>query len=36
MSVLLLEGSRVSSKKIEEAGYQFKFPLASNALRDLL
>jgi uncharacterized protein (TIGR01777 family) len=35
MSVMLLEGSRVSSEKIREAGYQFQFPELSAALNHL-
>lgn len=36
MSVLVLEGQLVSSKKIEQLGYQFKFYNLENALQDLL
>lgn len=36
MSVMLLNGSRVSSKKIETEGYQFSFPDLDSALRDLI
>lgn len=36
MSVLVLEGQLVSSHKIEELGYQFKFYNLENALQDLL
>ncbi|HUH75277.1 MAG TPA: TIGR01777 family oxidoreductase [Chitinophagales bacterium] len=35
MSELLLEGSRVSSEKIQKAGFQFKFPDIKSALKDL-
>ncbi|MCB0452764.1 MAG: TIGR01777 family oxidoreductase [Aequorivita sp.] len=36
MSVLALEGQLVSSHKIEQLGYQFKFYNLENALQDLL
>ncbi|TYB79548.1 TIGR01777 family oxidoreductase [Bizionia myxarmorum] len=36
MHVLLFESQRVSSKKIEEAGYQFEFVHIKPALQDLL
>ena len=36
MSKLLLEGSRVSSEKIEKTGFKFTFPQANLALRNLL
>lgn len=36
MSILVLEGQLVSSKKIEEVGYHFKFYNLENALQDLL
>lgn len=36
MSVLVLEGQLVSSQKIEQLGYQFKFYNLENALQDLL
>ncbi len=36
MSILVLEGQLVSSHKIEELGYQFKFYNLENALQDLL
>ena len=36
MSVLVLEGQLVSSKKIEQLGYHFKFYNLENALQDLL
>ncbi|WP_410004604.1 TIGR01777 family oxidoreductase [Aequorivita nionensis] len=36
MSVLVLEGQLVSSHKIEQLGYQFKFYNLENALQDLL
>lgn len=32
----ILEGSRASSQKIQDAGFQFKFPDLKDALRDLL
>jgi uncharacterized protein (TIGR01777 family) len=35
MSVMLLEGSRVSSEKIRAAGYKFLFPDIASALRQL-
>jgi len=35
MSEILLQGSRVSSEKIREAGYVFKFPSLEGALNDL-
>ena len=35
MSVILLQGSRVSSEKIRAAGYDFQFPELTPALRDL-
>jgi len=35
MSVMLLEGSRVSSEKIREAGYEFQFPELTPALKQL-
>jgi uncharacterized protein (TIGR01777 family) len=35
MSVMLLNGNRVSSKKIEATGYQFFFPDIDSALKDL-
>jgi uncharacterized protein (TIGR01777 family) len=35
MSSVILEGSRVSSDKIREAGYNFHFPVLENALADL-
>ena len=35
MAVILLEGSRVSSQKIESAGFTFSFPSLKNALKDL-
>lgn len=36
LSVALLEGSRVNSQKILDAGFQFQFPDLKNALEDLL
>jgi DNA-binding response OmpR family regulator len=36
MSHMLLEGSRVSSEKIEQTGFQFQFPTIKSALKDLL
>ena len=36
MSVILLEGSRVSSDKIRAAGFNFNFPDLKSALRDLI
>lgn len=36
MGDLVLEGSRVSSDKIEAAGFEFRFPLHEMALRELL
>lgn len=36
MSVLVLEGQLVSSQKIEQVGYQFKFYNLENTLQDLL
>lgn len=36
MSVLVLEGQLVSSNKIEQLGYQFKYYNLENALQDLL
>jgi hypothetical protein len=36
MSLILLTGSRISSEKIEKAGYVFKFPVLEGALKDLL
>ncbi|MDN3724652.1 TIGR01777 family oxidoreductase [Aequorivita sp. SDUM287046] len=36
MSVMVLEGQLVSSKKIEQLGYKFKFYNLDNALEDLL
>jgi uncharacterized protein (TIGR01777 family) len=36
MSVMLLEGSRISSDKIGDAGYSFQFPNLEPALKDLL
>ncbi|ASK29551.1 TIGR01777 family protein [Chryseobacterium sp. T16E-39] len=36
LSVALLEGSRVDSQKIQDAGFKFQFPDLKNALEDLL
>lgn len=36
LSVVLLEGSRTSSEKLQNAGFQFKFPNLKEALKDLL
>ncbi|MBK1896927.1 TIGR01777 family oxidoreductase [Chryseobacterium paridis] len=36
LSVALLEGSRVDSQKIQDAGFQFQYPDLKNALQDLL
>jgi NAD dependent epimerase/dehydratase family enzyme len=36
MSQIVLEGVKVSSNKIENAGYQFKFNKIDNAVKDLL
>lgn len=36
MSEIVLNGSRVSSAKVEQAGFTFKFPDIHEALRDLL
>jgi len=36
MSVILLTGSRTSSEKLQNAGFEFKFPDLKNALEDLL
>jgi len=36
LSVALLEGSRTSSEKLQNAGFQFNFPDLKNALEDLL
>ncbi|CAI8159968.1 MAG: Epimerase family protein [Polaribacter sp. SA4-10] len=35
LAIILLEGSRLSSKKIEEVGFQFKFKSLSKALSNL-
>jgi len=35
MSVMLLNGSRISSERIEAAGYKFGFPTIDSALQDL-
>jgi NAD dependent epimerase/dehydratase family enzyme len=36
MAILVLEGQLVSSKKIQELGYKFKFHNLETALQDLL
>lgn len=36
LSVALLEGSRTSSEKLQNTGFQFKFPDLKNTLEDLL
>lgn len=36
LSVAVLEGSRASCEKIQNAGFQFKFPHVTEALKDLL
>lgn len=36
LSVALLEGSRVNSQKIQDEGFQFRFPDLKNTLEDLL
>jgi uncharacterized protein (TIGR01777 family) len=36
MAVIFLEGSRVSSEKIQKAGYDFKYPRVADALKNLL
>ena len=36
MAVILLGGNRVSSKKIEDTGFNFRFPSLDSALKDLL
>lgn len=36
LSVALLEGSRTSSEKLQNEGFQFEFPALKNALEDLL
>jgi len=35
MAAMLLKGSRISSEKIREAGFKFKFPDLDSALKDL-
>jgi len=35
MATILLEGSRVSSKKIEDLGFEFKYPKLPSALKEL-
>jgi hypothetical protein len=32
---VVLEGSRASSKKIQEAGFEFKYPTVKGALKEL-
>lgn len=36
MAVILLQGSRVSSKKIENLGFKFKFPTIEKAIKNLI
>lgn len=36
MSVAVIGGTRASSEKIEKAGFNFKYPLANQAIRNLL
>lgn len=36
MAGLLLEGSRISSEKIRNAGFEFIFPALQNALKNLI
>ena len=36
LAVVLLEGSRTSSEKLQNTGFQFKFPELKSALKDLL
>lgn len=36
MAIILLNGSRVSSEKIQKAGFKFKYPNLKSALSDLL
>lgn len=36
MAIILLEGSRVSSKKIEKTGFSFKYTTVNSALKNLL
>ncbi|OFY24024.1 MAG: TIGR01777 family protein [Bacteroidetes bacterium GWF2_33_38] len=36
MAEIILKGSRVSSEKIQHAGFRFQFPNLENALRDLI
>lgn len=36
MSTVVTEGSRVSSQKVQDAGFEFKFPELESALNDLL
>ena len=36
MAVILLQGSRVSSKKIEKLGFKFKFPKIEKAIKNLI
>lgn len=35
MSVIILEGSRISAEKIEKTGFQFKYPTVQEALKNL-
>ena len=36
MSEILLQGSRVSSKKIQDAGYKFQYPSLESALKHIM
>jgi NAD dependent epimerase/dehydratase family enzyme len=36
MSKLLLEGQRALPRRLEEAGYRFRYPGLETALRDLV
>jgi NAD dependent epimerase/dehydratase family enzyme len=36
MANVLLKGSRVSSQKLLKAGFQFKYPILTEALRDCI
>ena len=36
LAILLLEGQRAIPKRLEEAGYSFKFPQVEPALKDLI
>jgi NAD dependent epimerase/dehydratase family enzyme len=35
MSTIVLEGTKVSSQKIEDAGYTFKYPDVAAALNEI-